>query len=85
MRTLNTLDSNFIDLEKVIYYFNRTTIFRDGHPSRGFKKELIHNEHAYIKSRYEEYENHKERLENIHDSKFTKTKCPTESITKSIY
>ena len=85
MRTLNTLDSNFIDLEKVVYYFNRTTIYRNGHRNNGFKKELIHNEYDYIKSRYEEYESYKEQLENIPDSKFIKTKCLTKSIYCELY
>jgi len=86
MRTLNTLDSNFIDLEKAIYYFIRTTIFRDGCPDRGFKKELIHNEYTYIKNRYEEYEKNKGQLENISNSKFTKTNCPKKSdLPKSLY
>jgi len=46
MRLLNSLDSNFSDLEKTIYYFNGNTIYRDGHPEKGVKKELINNEYA---------------------------------------
>jgi len=85
MRLLSLLESNLIDLDKVIYYYSGTGVYRDGHPRNGFKKELIHNEYDYIKERYEEYKNNKEQLENITDSKFTKIKCLAQNIYCELY
>ena len=85
MRTLNLLDSNFTDLDKVIYYYTGDRIYTEGHPTRGFKKELIHNEYDYIKERYKEYERNKEKLENITNSKFRQNKCLAQNIYYELY
>ncbi len=83
MRTLSLLDSNFIDLERVIYYYLGARIYREGDPQNGFKKELIHDEYDYIKERYEEYDNNILRLEDIERSQILKTwKC---SVFKNLY